>query len=79
MKPLGYICKVDKLGRIVVPVRVRKTFDLNEESPLEMFVDEDKIVLKKYLPQCSFCGSTENLSEFKGSYICRNCIDEINK
>lgn len=77
LKPFGYICKVDKLGRIVVPVKIRKMFDLSEDSPLELFVDEDKIVLKRYLPQCCFCKGTEELSEIKGNYICRECLKEI--
>lgn len=79
LKACGNICKIDRLGRIVVPVNVRRMFDLVENSPLELFVDDDKIVLKKYLPQCSFCGSSEELSEFKGSYICKNCLDELTK
>ncbi len=79
LKPIGNICKVDRLGRIVIPVKVRKMFDLFEDSPLELFVDDDKIVLKKYLSQCSFCGNSENLTEFKGNHICQKCIEELVK
>lgn len=79
LKPVGNICKVDKLGRIVIPVKVRRMFDLVEESPLELFVEDDKIVLKRYIPQCSFCGSSEELTEFKGNHICKNCIAELVK
>lgn len=79
LKASGNICKVDKLGRIVVPVQVRRMFDLVENSPLELFVDDDKIVFKKYLHQCAFCGSSENLSELKGNYICKYCLEELNK
>ena len=79
LKPVGNICKVDKLGRIVVPVKVRRMIDLVENSPLELFVEDDKIVLKKYLPQCSFCGNSENLSELRGNYICKDCLDELTK
>lgn len=79
LKAIGNICRVDRLGRIVVPVKVRRMFDLVENSPLELFVEDDKIVLKRYLPQCSFCGNSEDLTEFKGSHVCKNCINELTK
>lgn len=77
LKAFGNICKVDKLGRIVVPVNVRRMFDLGENSPLELFVEDDKIVLKKYLPQCVFCGSSDNLKQYKGNYICQCCLEDL--
>ena len=77
LKATGNICLVDKLGRIVIPVKVRKMFNLSENSPLELFVDDDKIVFQKYLPECPFCKSTDDLVEFKGSHICKNCLSEI--
>lgn len=79
LKPVGNICKVDRLGRIVIPVNVRKMFDLSEGSPLELLVDDDKIVFRKYLPNCTFCGTTDNLTEFKGNHICADCLDELSK
>lgn len=79
LKACGNICKVDKLGRIVVPVKIRRMFDLRENSPLELFVEDDKIVFKKYLPQCAFCGSSENLTELKQNYICESCLSELSK
>lgn len=79
LKACGNICKVDKLGRIVVPVNVRRMFDLVENSPLELFVEDDKIVLKKYLPQCVFCGNSDDLTEYKDAHICKECLNELKK
>lgn len=79
LKAFGNICRVDRLGRIVIPVNVRRMFDLSENSPLELFVEDDKIVLKKYIPQCAFCKSSENLREHKGNHICENCIKELSE
>ncbi len=79
LKAFGDICKVDRLGRIVIPVKVRRMFDLGENSPLELFIEDDKIVLKKYLPQCVFCGNSDNLKEYKGNHICKYCLEELSK
>ena len=79
LKAFGDICRIDKLGRIVVPVKVRRMFDLVENSPLELFVEDDKIVLKRYFPQCVFCGCNDDLTEYKGQHICKNCLEELNK
>ncbi|MBQ8795913.1 MAG: AbrB/MazE/SpoVT family DNA-binding domain-containing protein [Clostridia bacterium] len=79
LKAIGNICKVDRLGRIVIPVKIRKMFDLAENSPLELFVEDDKIVFKKYLPQCTFCLSHDDLVEHKGHYVCKKCIEELSK
>lgn len=79
LKACGNICKVDKLGRIVVPVKIRRMFDLVENSPLELFVEDDKIIFKRYIPQCVFCGSSENLKEYRENHICEHCLSELNK
>ena len=79
LKACGNICKIDKLGRIVVPVNVRRMFDLVENSPLELFVEDDKIVLKRYLPQCVFCGSSDNLTEYTENHICEKCLSELKR
>ncbi len=80
MKKTGDICKVDSLGRIVIPVRLRRTLNLNKGDPLEIYSTEnDEIVLKKYIPICVFCGKDDDLVDFKSKYICKSCISEINK
>ena len=80
LKACGNICRVDKLGRIVVPVKIRRMFDLVENSPLELFVEDDKIVFKRYLPQCVFCGCTDDeLVEYKEHHVCKKCLEELIK
>ena len=79
LKPVGNITKVDKLGRILIPVNVRRMLGLSEGSQLEVLTDENSLVLRKYIPQCIFCANDENLIEYKDSYICKNCLDELNK
>ncbi len=77
MKRAGDLCKIDKLGRIVIPVRLRKQFDLKSEDTLEIFTDNDSIILQRYIPSCVLCGNDEDLIDFKGKCVCHNCISEI--
>jgi transcriptional pleiotropic regulator of transition state genes len=77
MKSTGIVRKIDDLGRMVIPIELRKTMNINKKDPMEIFVEEDKIILRKYKPGCIFCGETENLIDFKGKAICKECIDNI--
>ena len=77
MKATGVIRKVDELGRIVLPIELRRTYGINEKDALEIFVDEENIILKKYEPACIFCGNARGIEKYKGKNICRNCINEI--
>lgn len=77
MKAIGIVRKVDELGRIVLPIELRRTLDISEKDYLEIFVEQDQIVLKKYEPTCIFCGSSEDIIGFKGKNVCRNCKDEM--
>jgi transcriptional pleiotropic regulator of transition state genes len=77
MKAIGIVRKVDDLGRIVLPMELRRTFGIGKEDPLEIFVDSDAIVLKKYEPACIFCGSDEDVVQFHGRNICKKCIKEM--
>lgn len=77
MKATGIVRNVDELGRIVIPKEMRKKMDIANSDPVEFYVDGDKIILTKYIPSCSFCGSDEGIEEFKGKKICRTCLDEI--
>lgn len=79
MKSTGIVRKVDELGRIVLPIELRRTLNINEKDSLEIFVDNDKIVLQKYEPACIFCGSMDNASLFKGRIICDHCLSELKK
>lgn len=77
MKNTGMKRKVDELGRIVIPMEIRNKFDINEKDQIEIYVDGDKIILKKYAPSCIFCGETKELSEFKDKLVCQKCIVKI--
>ena len=79
MKSTGIVRKVDQLGRIVIPMELRKTMDITEGDALEIFVDGEQIILKKYEPSCVFCGEAGNIVNFKGKNICRNCLKELKK
>ena len=77
MKATGIIRKVDELGRVVIPIEIRNKFNINEKDELEIYVDSSSIVLKKYEPNCIFCGSTKNLVEYKGKLVCNKCSQKI--
>ena len=79
MKATGIVRPVDKLGRIVLPVELRRTLDITTEDSLEIFTDGESIVLKKYSPSCIFCGEAGNVEMVKGKYICKNCLRELKK
>ncbi|SHM19553.1 transcriptional pleiotropic regulator of transition state genes [Caldanaerovirga acetigignens] len=79
MKSTGVVRKVDELGRVVIPIELRRTLDINEKDALEIYVDTDRIILKKYQPGCIFCGSAENIITFKGKNICEECFSELKK
>lgn len=79
MKKSGELCKVDALGRIVIPVRLRRSLGLQTNDPLEVYTNDDEIVLRKYIPVCVFCGADEDLEQFKGKYICASCAKELSK
>ena len=77
MKSTGIVRNIDELGRIVVPKELRKKLVISANDPVEISSEGDKIILTKYAPVCHFCGSTENVSEFKEKSICDSCIKEI--
>lgn len=77
MKSTGIVRKIDDLGRMVIPIELRKTMNINKKDPMEIFVEDDKIILKKYEPACIFCGSADNTFEYKGRTICQECMDKM--
>lgn len=79
MKSTGIVRKVDELGRVVIPIELRRTLNISVKDALEIYVDADKIILKKYEPACIFCGNADNIINYKGKNICRDCIEEIDK
>ncbi len=79
MKSTGIVRKVDELGRVVIPIELRRTLGIAVKDSLEIYVDGDKIILKKYEPACVFCSSEEGVSQFKGKNICKTCAKGIGK
>ena len=79
MKSTGIVRKVDESGRVVIPIELRRTLGIEEKDALEIYTDNEKIVLKKYEPACIFCGSLDNASLFKGRIICDKCLAELRK
>jgi transcriptional pleiotropic regulator of transition state genes len=79
MKAIGIVRKVDELGRIVIPMELRRTFGIEKEDPLEIFVDDDMIILKKYEPACIFCGSAEDIVKVGNKNVCRQCVTDMAK
>ncbi len=77
MKATGIVRKVDELGRIVLPIELRRTLNIDIKDPVEIFVDGDSIILRKYQSACVFCGSTDDVKQIKGKNICANCIEEL--
>lgn len=77
MKSTGIVRKVDELGRIVLPIELRRTLGIAEKDSLEIYVDEDSIILRKYAPACIFCGSADNIVQHKGKNVCGACVKEI--
>lgn len=77
MKSTGIIRKVDELGRVVIPIEIRNKFDIVEKDPIEIYVDGSSIVLKKYEPNCVFCGNTKNLINYKDRLVCSKCAQKL--
>jgi len=77
MKSTGMVRKVDELGRIVLPIEIRKTMHIENRDALEIYVEEDKIILKKYEPSCIFCSSADEVTYFKGKLICQECLHSL--
>ena len=80
MKSTSFVRKIDEAGRIVLPKELRKQLHLTEnDSSLEFFIDNDSIVLRKYVPSCIFCRNAENTVDYNGVKICKDCIEKLNK
>lgn len=77
MKSTGIVRKVDELGRIVLPIELRRTLDIAEKDALEIYVDGNNVVLRKYQPACVFCGDAREVTAFHGKNICANCMQEL--
>ena len=79
MKTIGIVRKVDELGRIVLPIELRRTLDIAVRDELEIYLEDDKVVLRKHEPACIFCSSDRNLVTYEGKNVCAECIRKLNK
>lgn len=79
MKSTGIVRKVDELGRVVIPIELRRTLSIAEKDPLEIYVDSDRIILRKYEPSCAcvFCGNADEVTIFKNKNICKECLSAM--
>lgn len=77
MKSTGIVRKIDELGRIVLPIEIRNTMNIESRDPIEIFTDNDKIILKKYQPSCVFCGNVEDVQFFAGKLVCSECLAKL--
>ncbi|MCE5284844.1 MAG: AbrB/MazE/SpoVT family DNA-binding domain-containing protein [Pelosinus sp.] len=79
MKSTGIVRKVDELGRVVIPIELRRTLEIEEKDAWEIYVDSDRIILRKYEPSCAcvFCGNADEVTVFKGKNVCRECRNDM--
>jgi len=77
MKSTGMIRQLDPLGRVVLPIELRRTLDINPKDTLEIYVDGDRVILQKYEPNCYFCGSNHGLISYKDKQICKHCLNDL--
>ena len=74
MKSTGIVRKVDELGRIVLPIELRRTLDIAQKDSMEIYIEGDTIILKKYQPACIFCDNARDIVNFRGKNVCSDCI-----
>jgi len=79
LKSTGVVRKIDELGRIVIPIELRRTMDIEVKDSLEIYVDNEKIILKKYEPACIFCSNGDDVVNYKGKNLCKACLTELTK
>lgn len=79
MKSTGIIRKIDELGRFVIPMEMRNKLDISSNDPLEIYVEGTTIMLRKYEPDCIFCGSSKDVTPYKGKNVCAKCLNEMKK
>lgn len=77
MKTNGIVRKVDSLGRIVIPAETPELFGIDEGTPLAIFVSGEQIILQPYAPGCHFCGSMDQLTQYRDKHVCHRCVDHL--
>lgn len=77
MKATGIVRRIDDLGRVVIPMELRRTLAIKEGDPFEIFTDGEAIILKAYKPECIFCGESDGVIKIDGKLVCNSCIRKI--
>ena len=77
MKSTGVVRRIDDLGRIVLPIEIRKNLNIGNRDAVEIFIDEDKVILKKYEPACIFCDNADDVILYCNKLVCRECVDKL--
>lgn len=77
MKSTGIIRRLDELGRVVIPIEIRNQFEIVEKDPIEIYVEGSSIILKKFEPNCIFCGNNKDLMSYNDKLICSECANKI--
>lgn len=77
MRAMGIIRRLDELGRVVIPVEMRRMLDLTDRDIVEITVEGDRLVLQKHMPRCVFCSRGEMLVEYHNRRVCTACMREL--
>ncbi|MCK4260703.1 MAG: AbrB/MazE/SpoVT family DNA-binding domain-containing protein [Halanaerobiales bacterium] len=77
MQSTGILRKIDELGRIVIPIELRRSMSIETNDPLEILVGNEEIILRKFVQTCLFCGESENIFIFKNQCVCHNCQENL--
>lgn len=77
MKSTGIVRRIDALGRFVLPIELRRLLELDTDSSIEIFTEEDAVILKKYQPACVFCGEAKDVTQYMGRNVCAKCIGAL--
>ncbi len=79
MKNTGIVRRLDELGRITIPIELRRSLGIGDRDALEIFTEDNRIVLEKYEPTDIFTGSEEDLIEYHGKLVSKKSIKELSK
>ncbi|MBP2657275.1 MAG: Transition state regulatory protein AbrB [Firmicutes bacterium] len=77
MKTTGIVRRLDDLGRIVIPVELRRSLGIEERDSLEVLVENERIILRKYSPGCTNCGEIEVYKSVGNIRLCRHCFEDL--
>jgi len=77
MKSTGIVRKVDELGRVVIPMELRKTLNIDLKDSMEIFTNGEQIIFKKYQPSCVFCDNVDDTVVFNGKSVCSECLSKL--